>query len=120
MRPPVVRNRLATPMFGAALLLAALPLVGCHTPPSAEAKPAAADRRVVLEGDRVSVHNLVGELTVVRGEGPSVIAEVTPRGRDADRLRIEEGGARGVASLRIVYPSRRIHVPGFTGRGTWR
>lgn len=120
MRPSVLRTRFATGICGATLLALALPLPGSHTVPSAQAKPAAIERQVVLEGDRVYVHNLVGVLHIVEGEGTSVIAEVAPRGRDADRLRIEDEDRHGAASLRIIYPSRKIRVPGYMGRSTFR
>ena len=67
--------------------------------------------RHALDGDRVAIHNLVGEFTVVPTTGASVIAEVTLRGPDADRLRVREGTVRGVTALRVVYPGDRIVVP---------
>jgi hypothetical protein len=68
--------------------------------------------RHTLSGDRVAIHNLVGEFTVVPTSGASVVAEVTLRGADAGRLQIREGTLRGANTLRIVYPDDRIVLPG--------
>jgi len=103
------------PLPGVALLLAAA--LSVAAPPEG----AAADgvTRRTIPGDRVSIHNLVGNLTVVRGDGPSIVAEVRLNGRDADGLRIADGFLRGVHTLRVVYPWDRIHVDQLGGRSTF-
>ena len=95
-------------------LALALLLVSGGAVPSARA-----GERVVLAGDRVSVHNLVGRLTILPGDGESAVAEIDRLGRDANRLRVESGQLRGFQALRIIYPSNRIHVKDFGGRSTF-
>ena len=81
--------------------------------PMAAPSPASAETvRHTLSGDRVAIHNLVGEFTVVPTTGASVVAEVTLRGADAGRLQIQAGTLRGANTLRIVYPDDRIVLPG--------
>jgi lia operon protein LiaG len=79
-------------VLAAAATLAAFPLVaqqpGRHT----------------LSGDDVSLYNLAGVVSVERGTGANVVADVTLRGPDAGRLEVQ---ARGSA-LSIVYPSDQI------------
>ncbi|MCA0377454.1 MAG: DUF4097 domain-containing protein [Gemmatimonadetes bacterium] len=65
------------------------------------------DRRT-LSGSRVSVYNIAGEMRIERGRGRDVEIEVTRRGADGDRLRIETGSMRGTQTLRVVYPSDDI------------
>ncbi|GAB1344884.1 hypothetical protein MASR1M101_40110 [Gemmatimonas sp.] len=62
------------------------------------------DRRT-LEGRRVAVYNVAGDVRVERGSGREVEVEIVRRGRDAARLRIETGPIRGTPTLRVVYPS---------------
>jgi hypothetical protein len=79
--------------------------------------PASAETvRHTLSGDRVAIHNLVGEFTVVPTGGASVVAEITLRGADAGRLQIREGTLRGANTLRIVYPGDRVILPGAAGK----
>src|ERR1700741_1717821 len=68
--------------------------------------------RHTLSGDRVAIHNLVGDFTVVPTNGSSVVAEVTLQGPDAGRLQIREGMLRGANTLRILYPGARVVLPG--------
>jgi hypothetical protein len=75
--------------------------------------------RRTLSGGQVAIHNLVGHLTVVRGEGASVVAEISTRGRDAGRLRIEDGWLRGKETLRVIYPFSRIHLEHFGGKSNF-
>jgi lia operon protein LiaG len=100
--------------------LIAFALVALSPALAAPLTPARASAAEVLRrsipGDRVALHNLVGALTVVEGEGSAVTAEITLLGDDSGRLRIEQGTLRGIPSLRVVYPSDRIHVEGFHGR----
>jgi len=84
---------------------AALALLGAAGPATAEVV------RHTLEGDRVAIHNLIGEFTVVPTNGSSVVAEITLRGRDAGRLEVREGLLRGKTTLRIIYPGDRIVLP---------
>ena len=66
-------------------------------------RPAAADpERHSLPGTEVAVYNLVGSVEVVPGAGSAVVAEVTLRGPDAGRLRIEKGSIRGRETLRVT------------------
>jgi lia operon protein LiaG len=71
-----------------------------------------------LSGERVAIHNLVGSLEVVPGTGSAVVAEVTLRGPDSGRLRVDEGPLRGRSTLRIVYPGNRVKVARFGGHTT--
>jgi hypothetical protein len=93
------------------VLIAALAPLLWPSPSSAETN---LDR--TLSGDRVAVHNLVGTLRVVKGEGSSVTVEITLLGDDGQRLRVEQGTLRGIPTLRVVYPSDKIHVANFQGR----
>lgn len=61
-----------------------------------------------LQGDRVAVYNLAGEVEVVAGSGSEVVVRVTARGADASRLSVELGDIRGQSTLRVVYPDDRI------------
>jgi len=90
------------PLLATALLVAA--------PASNGAASTTETIRRTLAGDDVAIHNLVGSVRVVPGDGSSVVAEITTAGHDAGRLRIEDGPLRGRNTLRIVYPSDRIHV----------
>lgn len=67
--------------------------------------------RMTLEGNRVSVYNLAGKVTVERGTGNSVIVEVTRGGADARQLRLEERTMDGRTALCVVYPNERIVYP---------
>ncbi len=72
-------------------------------------------------GARVaSVYNLAGSVSVVPGEGRSVVVEVTRRGPDADRLRIETGKVRGRESLRVIFPGDRVIYRRAAGRHSLR
>lgn len=61
-----------------------------------------------LQGDRVAIYNLAGEVEVVAGSGTEVVVWVTAGGADASRLSVELGGIRGQSTLRVVYPDDRI------------
>ena len=106
------------------LAAAAVVLALAGTPASA---PASEVVRHTLSGDRVAIHNLVGEFTVEPTTGTSVIAEITLQGRDADRLQVREGTLRGANTLRILYPGSRVVAPerehavrGEKGWGNWQ
>jgi len=69
-----------------------------------------------LAGNEVAVYNLAGELIVRGGTGSAVVVEVTTVGPDADRLSVETGELKGIATLRVHYPEDRI-VYRAMGRG---
>lgn len=64
-----------------------------------------------LRGGHVSIYNLAGQLRAMPGPGDAVTVEITRRGADRDKLRIETGTVRDRETLRIVYPSDRIVYP---------
>jgi DUF4097 and DUF4098 domain-containing protein YvlB len=72
---------------------------------------AAQTERRTLSGDRVSIYNIAGRLRVQPGSGSTVVVDVTRSGRDANQLSLQTGDIRGIASLRVVYPSDRIVYP---------
>ncbi len=110
------RNRLvgtswaAVPALASAALLLALSS-------AASASPYETTRHTLRGGD-VAIYNLVGSLEVVRGEGSSVVGEVTLGGKDAARLQVVEGVIGGRSTLRILYPGDRIVVPEFGNHTT--
>jgi hypothetical protein len=67
--------------------------------------------RFQLQGQDVAVYNLVGAVTVEPGTGDPVV-EVTRTGRDAAKLRVEQGEVRGSQALRVIYPADDILAPG--------
>ena len=71
----------------------------------------AAQERITLAGPAVTVYNLAGAVTVERGGGSAVVVEVTRGGRDAARLRLEQGPVGERATLRVVYPGSSIRYP---------
>src|SRR5262245_61180890 len=89
------------------LALAAIATLAGLSRPSTAAE-SSFDR--TISGDRVAIHNLVGTLRVVKGDGPAVTAEITFQGRDADRLHLEQGTLRNIPTLRVIYPSKKIHI----------
>lgn len=69
-----------------------------------------------LRGAQVSIYNLAGQLRAMPGAGEAVTVEITRRGADRDKLRIETGPVGGRETLRIVYPSDRIVYPELRNR----
>ncbi len=70
-----------------AVMLASLPAAAASQQP----------KTFTLQGQDVAVYDLVGEMTVERGSGPSVQVEVRPGGKDAGKLTVEStrsGAAR--------------------------
>ena len=59
------------------------------------ARPLFAQEIHRLDGPRVAVYNLVGEVEVVPGVGPGVVVEITRGGADRDRLEVETGRVGG-------------------------
>ena len=87
------------------LLLAATPLV--------------AQESYRLQGNRVAVYNLAGQVEVVAGSGSEVTVQVRAGGDDAGRLSVEVGEVRGVTTLRVLYPDDEI-VYSPDGRGRYQ
>jgi hypothetical protein len=67
-------------------------------------------QRFTLSGDDVALYNLVGGVTIEPGSG-SVGVELTRTGRDAARLRVEQGEIDGRQTLRVIYPDNQIAAP---------
>lgn len=98
-------------------------LAGLATPSGADAQ----SRTVRLAGPAVAVYNLAGRVSVVPGSGSDVSVEVNAGGSDADALDIQTGpidvrhGDWGeVETLRVIYPSDRIHYDGASGSSQLR
>ena len=73
-----------------------------------------------LRGSSVAVYNLAGIVRVEAGSGDEVQIEVTRRGPDAARLRVESGPIRNRETLRVVYPEGRLVYRGGTSERGWR
>jgi DUF4097 and DUF4098 domain-containing protein YvlB len=101
--PPVVRRA----------ALAALCAAGLSVP--ARFVAAQQPERFVLRGDDVAVYNLAGAVRLEAGSGSDVVVEVTRRGDDASKLRVETGSVRGRETLRVIYPSDRVVVDEMRG-----
>jgi DUF4097 and DUF4098 domain-containing protein YvlB len=69
--------------------------------------------RHTISGADVAIYNLLGNLEVVRGDGASVVAEVTLHGKDAVKLQVADGPIDGRQTLRVIYPGDRIVNPEF-------
>jgi lia operon protein LiaG len=104
MRTHALRSPVRRLVLGAAALALALPALAG----SASAQQAV---RRSLAGDDIGIWNIAGSIRVEAGTGSEVTVEVTPRGRDAARLRVESGRLRGRETLRVIYPDRRIVYP---------
>lgn len=61
-----------------------------------------------LDGPRVAVYNLAGDVEVVPGNGSQVVVEASRGGADASRLSIETGRIGNHEALRILYPDDRV------------
>ncbi len=110
------RPRALGTLFGIALAGLALP-TGAH----------AQVQTVRLSGSAVAVYNLAGRVSVVPGSGSEVTVEVSPGGSDADALQIQRGlldirhsDWGEVETLRVIYPSDRIHYDGQSGSSQLR
>ena len=103
-----IRRRLFLSLFVAGILALGLVIQAVH----GHASPYE-PTRYTITGSHVAIYNLVGSLEVVRGDGASVVAEITMKGKDAARLSVATGLIDGQQTLRIVYPSDRILVPEF-------
>jgi hypothetical protein len=69
-----------------------------------------------VEGERVAVYNLAGQVRVEPGSGSAVTVLVTRGGGDASRLSIRRGESDGFRNLAIVYPGDRLVYPSL---GRW-
>lgn len=61
-----------------------------------------------LNGSKVAIYNIAGEVVIRGGSGSAVTVEVTPNGKDARQLKVETGEIRGIETLRVIYPEDRI------------
>lgn len=80
-------------------------------------RDARAQERYALEGDRVAVYNLAGQVNVEPGSGNTVTVLVTRGGSDARQLTIRRGETEGTRTLAVVYPGDRVVYPQM-GRGS--
>ncbi len=69
---------------------------------------AAQTERRTLTGSHLALYNVAGDVRIVRGDRRDVQFEITKRGRDADRLRVETGTVRGLPTLRVIYPDDNV------------
>ena len=100
-----------------AALLVSLPVVACRaaertTTAGADGvdvtqQDAGQETRYTLPG-HAAVYNVVGDVRVEAGSGSAVVVEVTRRGADGPKLRVETGERRDRNTLRVVYPSDEI------------
>ena len=65
-----------------------------------------------VRGDQVAIYNLAGEVEVVAGDDGGVSVQVMRGGADGDALDIQIGEIGGWQTLRVLYPSDRIHYDG--------
>ena len=70
-----------------------------------------------LEGQRVAIYNLVGNVEVVQGSGPDVVVEMRRGGQNANRLRSKVSDINGRKTLCVMYPGNRIVDPRGRVRG---
>ncbi|HEV2147259.1 MAG TPA: DUF4097 family beta strand repeat-containing protein [Longimicrobiaceae bacterium] len=77
------------------------------------AAPGAAQQaeRYTLRGERVSIHNLAGEVRVAGGSGSGVVVEVVRGGADARELRVDRKQVDGAEALVVVTPGDRVVYP---------
>ncbi|MFL5561943.1 MAG: DUF4097 family beta strand repeat-containing protein [Gemmatimonadaceae bacterium] len=67
-----------------------------------------AQDKATLSGSEVAIYNLVGSIKAVGGGSGDVVVSIAKSGKDASQLRVEQGSIRGLQTLRVIYPSRRI------------
>jgi hypothetical protein len=63
-----------------------------------------------LQGDDVAVYNLIGAVSLEAGTG-AVTVDLTRTGRDAAKLRVEQGEIRDGEALRVIYPAESLVAP---------
>jgi lia operon protein LiaG len=78
------------------------------------AVPVAAQESYSVSGDHVAIYNLAGETEVVGTNGGAVQVRVTRGGADGSQLDVQVGPIAGRETLRVIYPSDRVH---YEGRG---
>lgn len=76
----------------------------------------AQSERYELQGDRVAIYNLAGEVTIESGSGSTVSVEITRGGDDGGRLGVERGPLGGTQTLRVLYPDDEIIYTGSDSR----
>lgn len=81
------------------------------------ARGAGAQERYALDGDRVAIYNLAGQVSVEPGSGSAVAVALTRGGADAGRLTVRRGEGDGARTLAVVYPGDRVVYPAL-GRGS--
>jgi hypothetical protein len=77
----------------------------------ASATPSPAAERYSLAGPSIAIYDLGGNVTVEGAPGGEASVEVTRRGGDAARLRIETGAIGAAQTLRVIFPADRVVVP---------
>lgn len=108
-----MRSTIRFPLVTSTALAALLAL-----PDAARAQGA---ERFTMRGGEIAIYNLVGSIKAVGGSGGDVVVTVARGGKDAAQLRVENGEIGGRASLRVIYPARRITFEDERdGRYGWR
>jgi DUF4097 and DUF4098 domain-containing protein YvlB len=77
----------------------------------------AAQNRFTLQGERVAIYNLAGEISLSAGSGSAVTVTATPQGAQAAALRFAQGEVRGHQALRVIYPEGDVVYPAL-GKGS--
>ena len=76
------------------------------------AAPAVAQTEArTVKGANVAIYNLAGSMRAEPGSGDGVTVEITRKGADAAKLKIETGPLRNRETLRIIYPTDRVVYP---------
>lgn len=69
----------------------------------------------MIRGTSVAIYNLAGAMRAEPGSGGDVVVEITRKGADAAKLRVDTGQIRNRSTLRVIYPSDRIVYPDMRG-----
>jgi len=81
--------------------------------PLSDGDPLAQQReQFTLRDSEVAIFNLAGKVELVAGSRAEVVVDVLRGGRDAARLKIEQGPKEGAQTLRVIYPGRQVVYPG--------
>jgi DUF4097 and DUF4098 domain-containing protein YvlB len=72
------------------------------------AVPTAAQDRFSLNGDRVAIYNVAGQVHVEAGTGSNVVVEVTRSGANGDELHLDRRTEAGWQLFVVRFPSNRI------------
>jgi lia operon protein LiaG len=70
--------------------------------------------RYTVSGDEIAIYNLAGEVRLEPGSG-QVGVEVTRGGTDAPRIKVAQSEINGHQTLRLIYPSDKIHYARLSG-----